>query len=329
MGNAGDFMNRPALLAAAYALDHILGDPESLPHPVRLIGAGIKHGELLLRSPAQTPASEFIAGAILTTAIVAASYAIPAQAIRSAYRYSHTLGIATELLLASTCIAARNLQQEATAVVDALDSHDLPLARTRLARIVGRDTDNLDASEIARAVIETLAESACDGTIAPLFYLAFGGVPLAMAYKAINTLDSMIGHADERYLYFGKAAARLDDAANFLPARITALALCTASIAAASADPSSAWHTWQRDGRMHKSPNAGQPESAIAGALHVQLGGPNTYTGELIAAPRIGSEFARATPTKARHAIRLVTVASLFGLAAAVMLTASIGGRRR
>jgi adenosylcobinamide-phosphate synthase len=239
------------------------------------------------------------------------------------------LGSAVELFLAWTCLAGRNLEQEATAVSDALQTDDLPLARTRLARIVGRDTEILDNSGISRAVIETVAESASDGFMAPLFYMAIGGVPLAMAYKAVNTLDSMIGHADSKYFYFGKVAARLDDASNYLPSRITALAIVAASKLMSQTDPQAAWRTWQRDGSKHKSPNAGQPESAMAGALHVVLGGYNTYSGEVIPAPRMGQEFPDATPNKSIQAIRLVSIASFLGLGFGVLVTCLVRTRKR
>jgi adenosylcobinamide-phosphate synthase len=196
------------------------------------------------------------------------------------------------------------------------------LARTRLARIVGRDTEHLDADEINRAVIETLAESAADGIISPLFYMALGGVPLAMAYKAVNTLDSMIGHADARYFYFGKAAARLDDIANFIPARLTALGIVAASRSIDEAAPQAAWQTWQRDGRKHKSPNAGQPESSMAGALHARLGGDNVYEGELVPAQQMGREFPPPSLTQTKKAIRLVSLVALLGLAGGMIFSA-------
>jgi adenosylcobinamide-phosphate synthase len=314
-------LNRAALLPAAYLVDHLVGDPEWLPHPVRLIGAAISRGECTLRRPGQSDAVELVAGASLTLAVVGSSYWLTATAIRRTHRLSPLLGDAVELILAWTCLAARNLEQEATAVIATLQRGDLPLARTRLARIVGRDTAELDASDISRAVIETVAESASDGIVAPLFYLALGGVPLTMAYKAVNTLDSMIGHADSHYFYFGKAAARLDDAANYIPSRLTALAIVAASQLAGNADPQAAWRTWRRDGRKHKSPNAGQPESAMAGALHVALGGDNTYGGELIPAQHIAAEFPPPTSEKAVQAVRLVAVATLIALAAGILFT--------
>lgn len=315
-------MNRCSLIPAAWLLDQLAGDPEWLPHPVRLIGLATARGEAALRRPNQSELSELVAGGALSLAVVGSSYYATRQLIRFANRLSPSVGSTVEVLLAWTCLAARNLEQEATSVVEALDSGDLPLARHRLARIVGRDTQHLDEHEICRAVIETLAESASDGILAPLFYMALGGVPMAMAYKAVNTLDSMIGHADERYFYFGKAAARLDDVANYLPARLTAAAIVAVSKVHEDSDPQAAWQTWRRDGDEHKSPNAGQPESAIAGSLRVRLGGDNTYGGELIRTPHIGREFPAPSLPKAKNAIRLVSVVTILGVACGVLLSA-------
>jgi adenosylcobinamide-phosphate synthase len=171
-----------------------------------------------------------------------------------------------------------------------------------------------------RAVIETVAESACDGVVAPLIYMAIGGVPLAMAYKTINTLDSMIGHADERYFYFGKAAARLDDVANYLPSRLTALAIAAAGWMGSDASGTSALRIWKRDGAKHKSPNAGQPESAMAGALRVRLGGENTYAGERVTTPLLGAQFEQPRLHHAKQAIRLVTAVSLLSAVVAILI---------
>jgi adenosylcobinamide-phosphate synthase len=308
------------VFATAYVLDWIAGDPEWFPHPVRLIGKGAEIGERLFRRRAQPPAIELATGGILTLGIVAAAYVGTARAIACMNRRSYRLGLATETLLAWTCLASRSLHVEASAVVSALEVDDIVLARRRLARIVGRDTQRLDAQEISRAVIETLAESCSDGVIAPLFYMAIGGVPLAMAYKAINTLDSMIGHADERYFYFGKVAARLDDVANFLPARLTALGITVVAAAVEDADATAAFRTWLRDGMKHKSPNAGQPESAMSGALQVRLGGENFYDGERVTAPFIGDRFSSPTPKKAQQAIRIVAAVSVLGAVAALLL---------
>jgi adenosylcobinamide-phosphate synthase len=322
-------MNRSLLLPAAYALDQLAGDAEWFPHPVRLIGFAVSRGETWLRRPNQSNTYELVAGTALTLAIVGSTYWLTACIIRKADRYSRSFGIATEVILGWTCLATRNLEDEAHSVIDALVSGDLSRARQRVARIVGRDTDRLDTQEVSRAVIETVAESASDGIMSPLFYMALGGVPLAMAYKAVNTMDSMIGHADARYFYFGKAAARLDDAANYLPSRLTALTIVAASRFVKKSYPKAAWRTWRRDGSRHRSPNAGQPESAVAGALQVALGGSNTYAGELITAQQLGAEFPSATPAKAVQAIRLVSTASLLALVACALLSSAFQTGKR
>jgi adenosylcobinamide-phosphate synthase len=290
---------------AAYCLDWIAGDPEWFPHPVRLMGRSIEIAETFLRHPGQGPGEELIAGAALTVGLAAVTYFGTAKACAWP---------AAELLLGWTCLASRSLVDESVAVLRALEQADLPLARTRLARIVGRDTHALSDTEIHRGLIETLAESACDGIVAPLMYMAIGGVPLAMTYKAINTLDSMIGHADPRYFYFGKTAARLDDLANYVPSRLTALAI---TLAARSL---SGLRIWWRDGAKHKSPNAGQPESAMAGALRVRLGGVNTYAGERIATPLLGAEYEPPNLPHAKRALRLIVAVSLLTAFAAVTL---------
>jgi adenosylcobinamide-phosphate synthase len=313
-------MSSQRILAAAYMMDWIVGDPEWFPHPVRWIGKSIKVGEQILRRPNQGPSTEFIAGGALSLGIVATTYLITAQTLRGIHRRSALLGCTAEVLFAWTCLASRNLHDEASAVVDSLERNDIALARQRLARIVGRDTQDLDVQEISRAVIETIAESCSDGVIAPLFYMAIGGVPLALAYKAINTLDSMIGHTDPRYLYYGKLAARLDDAANLLPSRLTALGITTIAALMKDTSSTSALAVWLRDGMKHKSPNAGQPESAMSGALQVSLGGENFYDCELMTTPFIGAEFPAASVQTAKQAIRIAAAVSVLGFIAALLL---------
>lgn len=313
-------MTHAQAIAAACLLDWIAGDPEWFPHPVRWMGRCTQLAESLLRQPGQSANDELMMGAALTAGLVGASYFGTAKAIEIAYRISTVTGMATEILLGWTCIASRNLVDESLAVTRALEQEDLPRARQRLSRIVGRDTQSLRETEINRAVIETLAESAGDAIVAPLAYMAIGGVPMAMAYKAVNTLDSMIGHTDQRYFYFGKVAARLDDVANYFPARLTALALATAAGMGGETSATSALRVWRRDRRKHKSPNAGQPESAMAGALRVRLGGDNTYAGERIVAPLLGAEFEQAELHHAKRAIRLVAAVSLVSAVAAMMV---------
>ena len=215
----------PAKFAASYALDWCIGDPEGMPHPVRLIGWSIAASERTLRNCGSGKHFELAAGAIVAMGIPAAAAFCIHAILKDAHRLHPKLGVALEIWLASTCLATRNLLDESAEVMRALEAGEMDRARMRLARIVGRDTQTLDESEICRALTETLAESLSDGIIAPLVYLTIGGVPLAMAYKAVNTLDSLIGHRDETYLYFGRIAARVDDIANYIPARISALLL--------------------------------------------------------------------------------------------------------
>jgi adenosylcobinamide-phosphate synthase len=309
-------MNNARTIAAAWLLDWIAGDPEWLPHPVRLIGRCTQTAEALLRWPGQSAKAELVAGAALTAGVVSVSYLATAKAMAWAQRIG--CGAVTELLLAWTCLASRNLIDETLAVIRAIDQPQL--ARQRLARIVGRDTHALSDTEVFRALIETIAESACDGIVAPLLYMAIGGVPLAMAYKAANTLDSMIGHADQRYFYFGKAAARLDDVANYVPSRLTALAIVAAASMDSKTSGLSALRTWYCDGGKHKSPNAGQPESAMAGALRVRLGGENTYDGERVTAPLLGAEFPQPMVHHAKRALRMITAVSILSAALTVAL---------
>jgi adenosylcobinamide-phosphate synthase len=292
----------PSRFLAASCLDWIAGDPHSLPHPVRLMGRAISTGERWLRRP-DSPANEMLRGAALTGTIVGGSWVAAKLTVGAG-------GAVAEILLAWTTLAARSLLDESSAVLDAMDHGDLVLARSRLALIVGRDTESLNEPEIFRAVIETVAEGLCDGIVAPIVYLALGGVPLALAYKAVNTLDSMIGHPEPPYRYFGRVAARLDDLANFVPARLAALAIVAAAFVMRHRARRS-WLVFRRDGYLHASPNAGQTEAAMAGALGVQLGGTNYYAGKPSPKPVLGREGRRATREDARSALRIAAVASL------------------
>lgn len=298
----------PGRLAAAYCLDWMAGDPEGMPHPVRWIGAAIAAGQRrLLQSGAAR--EELLRGAALTTLVVAGTWGSARVLVRLG-------GPAGEVLLAWTGLATRSLLRECGAVLEALERGDTEAARRLLSRIVGRDTDKLDGFEIRRAVIETAAEGLCDGVVAPLFYLALGGAPLALAYKAVNTLDSMIGHPEPPYQHFGRVAARLDDGANFLPARISALAIIAAAFLTRRSARGS-WLTLLRDGHKHPSPNAGCTEAAMAGALDVQLGGMTYYTGRPAPKPVLGAEGRRAADSDARASLRIVGIASAIVFAAA------------
>jgi adenosylcobinamide-phosphate synthase len=272
-------MISPALFALSYALDWLIGDPTWLPHPVRWMGWMIQRGERLLRTIARKPASQFIAGVVLTLS-VAGTFGIGSWILLLWLRgWNQAFAFVVTAYLAASTLATRSLLDEARAVRNFLLGHELPAARQQVGRIVGRDTEHLDEAEITRAAIETLAESASDGIVAPMFYLVLGGVPAALAYKAINTLDSMIGHRGEPYEFVGKFAARADDVVNFIPARVTALLFVCAAWTL-RLDWRRAWRIMRRDGGKHKSPNAGRAEAAMAGALGVRLGGTNFYGGE-------------------------------------------------
>jgi adenosylcobinamide-phosphate synthase len=298
-------------LALAYALDLLFGDPEWFPHPVRGFGWLIRAGERWLRSFSKNPRNELLAGAALTCSITSIGWVL-----------GRPKNPTWQVLLAWTALATRSLLSESHAVIRALEAGDLSAARRRLSRIVGRDTAHLNESEISRAVIETLAESACDGIIAPLFWLTTGGVSCAMSYKAINTLDSMIGHPEPPYRYFGRVAARLDDAANFIPARITAAGIVVAA-RLQKLDAECALQIWRRDGNKHASPNAGQSEAAIAGALGVRLGGASCYDGHPHRAPLLYAEGRPPSVGDAKAALSVVAIVSGLAFGAALLILAA------
>jgi adenosylcobinamide-phosphate synthase len=198
------------------------------------------------------------------------------------------------ICLAYTTLATRSLHREAALVIDALVKGRITESREKLSRIVGRDTENLTRTEILKGVLETMSENLSDGIVAPLFYLLLGGVPLAMAFKAVSTLDSMVGYKNTRHLHFGWASARLDDVLNYLPARITGLLICLVSLLT-GLSAKQAWRIWRRDGHKPSSPNAGIPEAALAGALQIQLGGPIYYGGVRAEKPFLGDDRTEIT----------------------------------
>ncbi|MDD2481572.1 MAG: adenosylcobinamide-phosphate synthase CbiB [Lutispora sp.] len=270
--------------------DFIFGDPYSFPHPVRFIGSYINIFEKMVKKMCKSDTALKLAGILLTISTVFLSYVIVWGIIRLAFYLGQGVGYFISILIMYTCLAGRCLDKEGTKIMAALESKDVKRARKLLSYIVGRDTDNLDESEIARAVIETVAENTSDGIIAPLFYMFLGGAPLAMAYKAINTLDSMVGYKNDKYMYFGWASARLDDIANYIPARLSALFMIIGSFLLGM-DYMNSYRIVLRDGRNHISPNSGYPEAAAAGALGIRLGGGNYYFGKIVAKPTIGDKL--------------------------------------
>ncbi len=292
-------MTEAIIFTSAYILDLIIGDPRWLPHPVRGIGWGIEKMERILRKSEVKgiTLAEKLSGVLLVVVVVGIIYLI-FYALNSLLLLPHFslptsfLSFALLVYFTSTTIATNDLIKSCKSVIDALNSKDREDARKKLGMIVGRDTNQLDAKGISKATIETLAENASDGIVAPMFYFAIGGLPLAMAYKAINTLDSMVGYKNEQYKNFGWAAAKLDDIVNYIPARITGILIAVSSfiLNLSPATCNSSLKIMLRDGRKHLSPNSGIPEAAMAGALGVRLGGNSTYGGIVVEKPYIGEE---------------------------------------
>ena len=298
-----------------FVLDALFGDPAWLPHPVVYMGKAISKLEKFLcpRLP-KTPQGELLGGAIVAFCLPVGTFLLTGLVCWGAARLHPLLGLAVQMFWCGQALAARGLVQESTNVYIELKKSDLPGARKAVSRIVGRDTAELTAEGVTKAAVETVAENASDGVIAPLLYMLIGGAPLALTYKAINTMDSMLGYKNEKYLYFGRIPAKLDDAANYLPSRLAAL-LWVAAAAFTHNDAKGAWKIWRRDRRNHASPNSAQTESACAGALGVQLAGPAYYFGEYYAKPTIGDALRPIEPEDILRANRMMYVASSFALA--------------
>ena len=277
----------PAVLVG-FLIDCLLGDPAALPHPIVLIGKGIAALEKALRKrfPA-TPEGERAAGRVLVVCMLLLSALIPAAVLWLCSLVSRWLFFAVCCVMSWQIFAAKCLKQEAEKVRAKLDAGDLPAARYQVSMLVGRDTAELTETQVAKAAIETVAENTSDGVIAPMFYLMIGGPVLGFVYKAINTMDSMLGYKNDKYINFGRCAAKVDDAANFLPARLSALGMIAAA-ALTGFDGKNAARVWRRDRRKHASPNSAQTESVCAGALHIQLAGNAFYFGKLYEKPFIG-----------------------------------------
>lgn len=271
-------MTTSLIILAAYMLDRIVGDPRSLPHPVVGMGKAITAMEKVIRRLFTRPQSLRAAGVLLPLTVVGGAWALTLGLLWMLSLISPWLAGVTEVWLIATTIASKGLKDAGMAVYTELKKGDMPAARQALGMIVGRDTIQLDRPEIVRGTVETVAENIVDAITSPLFFALLGGAPLAMAYRAVNTLDSMVGYKNDKYRDLGWASARLDDAANLLPARITALllALCAWLL---GLDWRRSLRTVMRDARLHPSPNSGYPESAVAGALGIRLGGENVYHG--------------------------------------------------
>ena len=300
-------------LALGFCLDLLLGDPHWAPHPVRLIGWLIAALEKALRRIfPDTKNGLLTAGVFLVILVLGLSAGCTVLLLWLCTLVSPWLAFAVEVILSYQLLAARALRDESMKVCRCLEAGDLPGGRHAVSMIVGRDTDRLDETGVAKAAVETVAENASDGVIAPLIFLAIGGAPLGMLYKAANTMDSMVGYKNDRYLYFGRCAARLDDVLNFIPARLAGALMCLAA-PFAGLDEKDAWRIFLRDRKNHKSPNSAHTEAAAAGALHVQLAGSNYYFGKLVEKPTIGDDLQPVEPADIRRVNRLMLAASALG----------------
>ena len=296
-------------------LDLIIGDPHNFPHPIRAIGNLIARLEKSLLGdvagrPDRNPSLEKNRGTLLWSLVVTITVALTAAVTIGAYALHPYVGIGVEAVLICYILAAKSLYKESMAVTKELDKGDLDKARYALSMIVGRDTAPLDSEEVAKAAVETVAENTSDGVIAPLIYSAFGGPILGMLYKAVNTMDSMIGYKNEKYENFGRFAARADDFFNFIPARLSAIFMMVGTFILSLFDktysPRAAARIWRRDRLNHKSPNSAQTESVCAGALGLLLGGDHLYKGVMVYKPTIGDETRKTEPSDIRRANRLM-----------------------
>ena len=294
----------------AYILDLIIGDPEWLPHPIVLIGKVI---EILEKGITKVITNKKVAGIILAFLVVAGTYFFVFVLIWFAARLHWIFGIIASIYFVFTSLSVKDLAIETNRVHTSLNRNNLPLARKNLSRIVGRDTEDLNEREIIRASVETVAENTVDGIVSPIFFTFIGGAPLSMAYKAINTLDSMVGYRNKRYIDMGWAAAKLDDIANFIPARISMLLIPVASFFCRKGFRNSL-RIVLRDRKKHASPNSGIPEAAFAGALGIRIGGANYYKGKLVGKSCIGDAEKPLELLDIKDSIRIMYVCSVLSI---------------
>ena len=299
---------------AGFLLDLLLGDPAWMPHPVIIMGKGISFLEKKFRPEfPKTPRGEFWAGFCLVLSLTLDTLLASCLLLWLAGKVSPWLQWALMVLWSWQVLAVKGLRTESMKVYDRLKHGTIQEARTAVSRIVGRDTQALSEEGVVKAAVETVAENFSDGVIAPLCCLLIGGPPLALCYKAVNTMDSMIGYKNEKYLYFGQCAARLDDGVNYIPARLSALLLIAAAFLTGQ-DGKGAWRIWRRDRRNHASPNSAQTEAVMAGALRVELAGPAYYFGEYYDKPTIGDPARPVVPEDIKRANRLMVLGSILGL---------------
>ena len=301
-------------LVMGYILDLIFGDPYWMPHPVRFIGNLISILEKVIRRfMPKTKRGEYIGGIILTVMVVSISMVIPLVIILMAKSINTYLALTVETFMCYQILATKSLKVESMKVYDELAKNDLPSARKAVSMIVGRDTKDLTFSGVAKAAVETVAENTSDGIIAPMIFIAIGGAPMGFFYKAINTMDSMVGYKNEKYMNFGRFAAKLDDVVNYLPARISAYQMILSSFFLRY-DYKNAFKIYKRDRYNHASPNSAQTESVCAGALDVQLAGNAYYFGKLYEKPTIGDDIREINYDDIKKANRLLYCTSIISI---------------
>jgi adenosylcobinamide-phosphate synthase len=294
-------------LAIGFILDLMIGDPIGWPHLILGYGRLIPFFERVLRkSFPKTERGEFTAGVFLVVIMCVISLVAGIGILILCQLIHPYLRVAVESIMVWQCLSLHSLQVASLTVYKPLTENDLPAARCAVAEIVGRDTENLDAKGIARAAVETVAENTSDGIIAPLLFMAIGGGALGLWYKAVNTMDSMVGYKNETYMFFGRAAARFDDAVNLIPARLSGVFMALGAFFI-RLDGRKSWRIFIRDRLNHKSPNSAHTEAACAGALHVRLGGDSYYFGQLVRKPTIGDDDRPIEPEDIKRANRLLS----------------------
>ena len=312
-----------AAVFAGFIADYIFGDPVYFFHPVRMMGFVISSGERLLRHFIRGKMTAFIFGAVLSVFLIAVSFCLSFVLLSFLYGIHFALGFVVEIVFCYQILSAKALKDESMKVYHQLETGDIQQARHFLSRIVGRDTHHLNEEEVAKAAVETISENLSDGVIAPIFYMMIGGAPLGFAYKAANTLDSMIGYHNEKYEFFGKFAARIDDIVNFIPARLSAL-LMLASAPFCKLNFKHAVTIFLRDRYKHKSPNSAQTESVCAGALCIALAGDSYYSGVLVQKPVIGDSLRLVEKEDIKRANKMMYGAAWLGLFIGVLIRVAI-----
>lgn len=310
-----------------FIMDLLFGDPYWLPHPIRLIGNLISQAEkLFYKDGKRDQKKEYRGGCMTVLTVLLVTGIVTCILLFAAYRLHPLLGAGVEMIMTYQILAIKSLKDESMKVYDRLKHGTLEDARHAVSMIVGRDTQNLTEEGVVKAAVETVAENTSDGVIAPMLYTALGGPVLGFLYKAVNTMDSMIGYKNDRYLYFGRVAAKLDDVVNFVPARISACLMVAATTFLKDGNPRRAWKIYRRDSRKHASPNSAQTESVCAGALGIQLAGDASYFGKIVKKPYIGDPVRQVETEDIKRTNRLMYITAFLceGICVLLLLTVSL-----